>query len=176
MKDSVYANYPEQPYISKDRDIKDWLKNPEKYPYAKVERQQMVRLKEGLLPGDIIMLWRIGFNNFSTESQIPAYFEYRYGVDANASIQLLLKLKVATKNTARESLDLLSIPLLKKILKANNLKASGLKQQLLDRANQLSDSVLDASFDIRRYQITEKGKKLLKKYESIILKHGVKKY
>ena len=82
----VYKDYDHQPYISDHRNLLEWESTPEKYPYAKVERKQMVLLEEGLFPGDIVMLWRIGFNNFTNESTIPDYFEYRYGIHSDESI------------------------------------------------------------------------------------------
>ena len=89
--EEIYEGYAKIPYVSKDRDLEDWLENPEKYPYKKVEKSQMVSLPEGILPGDLILLWRIGFNNFTTESSIPNYFEYRYGVNAEDSLKLLIR-------------------------------------------------------------------------------------
>lgn len=171
----VYADYPEQPYISPDRDLKLWEEQPEKFPYKKVEKSKMIRLQEGVLPGDIIMLWRVGFGNFTTETVIPNYFEYRYGVNSDESLTLLIELGYITQENAQGTIHLLSAPVIKRILKSHGLKVSGNKQELLNRALDFIDpDELEKSFDERRYQITDKGKKLLKKYDDIVLKHGPK--
>ena len=42
----------------------------------------MELLTDDLLAGDIILLWRINFGTFTTETWFPKYFEYTYGIDA----------------------------------------------------------------------------------------------
>lgn len=121
----VYRDYPEQPYISPERDLTAWEKTPEKFPYGVVGRKQMQRLPEGLLPGDVVMLWRIHFGNFTNESVIPQYFEYRYGVESGESIATLLRLGLARQCGAVETLPLVSMVLLKRILKENGLGVGG---------------------------------------------------
>ena len=160
----VYADYPEQPYISPDRDLKLWEEQPEKFPYKKVERSKMVRLDEGVLPG-----------NFTTDTHIPDYFEYRYGVNSDESLELLIDLGYIEKMGAQDTLHLLNSDVIKRILKANALKVSGKKQEILDRAlTQIEPQELEKAFDTRRYKITSQGKDLLKKYDDIIIKHGPK--
>ena len=41
-----------------------------------VPRKNMEETSEGLLPGDIILLWRIQFGTFTTETSFSKYFEY----------------------------------------------------------------------------------------------------
>ena len=43
----------------------------------------MELLTDDLLAGDIILLWRIQFGTFITETWFPKYFEYTYGIDAS---------------------------------------------------------------------------------------------
>lgn len=172
---SIYNNYPEQPYISSERDLELWQSNPELFPYAIIERKQMIRLEEGLLPGDIIMLWRIHFNNFTNESSIPQYFEYKYGVDSTVSINTLIDLKYVDILNATDSLPLLNMDLLKRILINNNLKTSGKKNDLLVRiTNNIKEDDLKQQFTLRQYVITSSGKELLSKYDSLVKKHGAK--
>ncbi len=173
--EEIYAGYAEIPYVSKERDLQDWINNPEKYPYKKVEKSQMIRLKEGILPGDLILLWRIGFNNFTTESIFPEYFEYRYGVDASKSIELLQQLGMIRLGTAIETLDVISVPVLKKILEGNNLKKSGNRAELLERVlENVSEGDIGTYFTQRRYVIEDKGRKVLLDNDGIIQKHGPK--
>lgn len=167
----IYKDYPNQPYISFERDLNEW----ENYPYGIVAKQQMVLLEEGLYPGDIVMLWRINFNNITTETIMPQYFEYRYGIDPQESIQRLIDKGYCQLSDAKGSLDLLSVPVLKRILKNNYLAVTGKKADLLDRINvALTEDVLEEQFTLRRYLINDTGKKLLNKYDHIIQQHGPK--
>ena len=171
----VYKDYEHQPYISDKRNLLDWEQYPEKYPYSKVEKKQMMLLEEGLFPGDIIMLWRIGFNNFTNESIFPDYFEYRYGVDANESIERLIQKGYVIKGTAADSLDVVSGATIKRILKEQGLKVSGKKLELVQRLlNEVPSVVLEASLSTRVYIAMDEGRSLLKKYDDIIQRHGPK--
>lgn len=171
----IYKDYPEQPYISPERDLEAWTKNPEKFHYGIIHKRDMVRTEEGLLPGDIIMLWRIGFNNFTNESTIPQYFEYRYGVNSDESIALLTKLKYIFQANATDSLDLLTVLDLQRILATTTLSPKGKKKELLARiTDNIPETQLAKLFPLRRYQITDSGKKILIKYDDIIKRHGPK--
>ncbi len=171
----VYEGYPEQPFISEDRDLADWEQFPEKYPYAKVEIKQMKRLEEDLLPGDIIMLWRIGFDNFTNESVIPAYFEYRYGINHLESQQRLKDLGYMYEGSVLQTLPLISTPVLKRLLKENGLSQAGKKAEILQRViDNIELKQLEAAISLRRFVITESGRALLEKYHDIIKRHGPK--
>lgn len=171
----IYSDYPEQPYISPDRNLKEWIDYPERFPYGIVERKQMERLPEGVLPGDIIMLWRIHFGTFTTETVIPQYFEYRYGVNSAESIQTLIKLNYIEKQNAMESLGYLTVARLVKILEKNKLNTKGKKVDLLLRIKtNISIEKMGKEFSLRGYQITPSGSFLLEKYDRIIQKHGPK--
>ncbi|MCC9955426.1 hypothetical protein HK115_09460, partial [Streptococcus agalactiae] len=71
--EEIYKNYPNIPYISPERDLAE-------INFSKVvPRKNMEETSEGLLPGDIILLWRIQFGTFTTETSFSKYFEYIYG-------------------------------------------------------------------------------------------------
>lgn len=170
-----YQDYPNQPYISPTRDLKKWETSPELFPYKIVEKSYMVKLEEGILPGDLIMLWRIGFGTFTNESVIPAYFEYRYGVNSDESIDLLIEKEFAFLCNATDSLVELTAPKLKEILKTKNLKLTGKKQELIERIIQnINEDELKDLFKLRRYQITDLGRKVLNSHPEIIKRHGTK--
>lgn len=172
----IYKDYPEQPYISSSRDLKAWEETPEEFPYGIIERKNMIRLEDNILPGHIIMLWRINFDNFTNETVIPQYFEYRYGVNSDEVLKDLVDLKYIELNSAKESLGELNMIVLKRILKNSNLPTSGKKADLLFRIeNSFSNEELEKLFPLRKYSITNNGKEILNKYESIIKKHGIKK-
>jgi len=171
----IYKDYPEQPYISPERDLEQWAKYPDKFHYGIIHKRDMIRTSVGLLPGDVIMLWRIGFHNFTNESTIPAYFEYRYGVNSDESIALLTKKKYIYLCDATQTLPLLTATEIKRMLKANNLPTTGNKQTLLDRITaNIPEHTLAKSFALRRYEITPAGEKILVKYADIIERHGPK--
>lgn len=177
MKTSkIYKDYPEMPYISDDRDVKAWEENPHDFYYGVIEKKNMVRLSEGILPGHIIMLWRVHFNTFSNETIYPQYFEYRYGVDGDEALDTLVKKGYIVLKDAKGSLDLLNIRQFKEILSKEKLPLSGKRQDLENRVlENVENDKLEKYFTIRKYEITKEGTKLLEKYDSIIQKHGPKK-
>lgn len=73
-----YADYPEPPYISNDRKA-NWIKEAEMFPsQCIIPKVMMQRYADGLLPGHIYMLhWLKRYTN----KKVPAYFEYKYGLD-----------------------------------------------------------------------------------------------
>lgn len=171
----VYKEYAEQPYIAPTRDLEDWIEHPEKYPYSIIEKKKMVRFDEGILPGDLIMLWRIHFGNFTNETWIPEYFEYRYGVNSDESIELLLKLKMIEITKVNESLSLYNSTQLKGFLKSKELDQKGKKQDLVDRVyNSFTEKELEELSSTRAYRITEFGKKVLDAHQDVIKQHGMK--
>lgn len=82
----LYQDYPEIPYISPERDLAQWEKDLTDGSATRVPKRNMLRTEEGLLPGDIILLWRIQLGTFTTETVFPKYFEYDYGIDAPAHL------------------------------------------------------------------------------------------
>ncbi|MBW8350732.1 tetratricopeptide repeat protein [Bacillus sp. IITD106] len=87
-----YKDYPEQPYISSDRDIKVWLEQAETFPdQSFVKREMMIRNEDGILPGHVYMLyWLSKYIN----KEIPLYFEYKYGINFNEEVFYLIDLKL----------------------------------------------------------------------------------
>ena len=73
-----YSDYPEKPYISNDRP-KYWIEQAEMFPKQSIISESiMTRYADGLLPGHVYMLfWLKKYTN----KRVPAYFEYKYGVN-----------------------------------------------------------------------------------------------
>ncbi|PMC00924.1 hypothetical protein CJ239_04615 [Streptococcus sp. UMB0029] len=69
--------------MSPERDLDAWLLNPKPVP-----KRNMELLTDDLLAGDIILLWRIQFGTFTTETWFPKYFEYTYGIDTPKHLKL----------------------------------------------------------------------------------------
>ena len=58
-----FKEHQVKPYISPERDLDAWLLNPKPVP-----KRNMDLLAHDLLAGDIILLWRIQFGTFTTET------------------------------------------------------------------------------------------------------------
>lgn len=75
-----YSEFPEKPYISQDRELNtEWIEQATLFPQqCIIPRSMMTRYEDGLLPGHIYMLHWIDKIH---RKRIPAYFEYKYGID-----------------------------------------------------------------------------------------------
>lgn len=75
-----YRGYPEMPYISQDRELNtNWIDQADTFPASNIiPKAMMIRYSDGLLPGHVYMLhWILNVHR----KRIPAYFEYKYGID-----------------------------------------------------------------------------------------------
>lgn len=77
--EQFYSNYPELPFISKDRELySNWPEQVLYFPEQSIiPKRIMTRYKDGLLPGHVYMLYWISKN---ARTKIPSYFEYDYGI------------------------------------------------------------------------------------------------
>lgn len=96
---SIYEDYPEHPYCAPERTkysySKELIKNAHMLPFIPVKRVAMERLECGLLLGHIKLMWRLSLDYWSKSTRIPAYFEYRYGINAYAALDELQSLGLA---------------------------------------------------------------------------------
>lgn len=84
-----YFDYEVKPYISADRDMKDWAEKVKMFPKQNIiPRATMTRYDDGLLPGHVYMLYWLGKY---ANKKIPAYFEYKYGINFEAEKDFLAK-------------------------------------------------------------------------------------
>ena len=170
--DTTYKDYPVKPYISPNRDMEAWLLNSKPVP-----KRNMELLEDNLLAGDIILLQRIQFGTFTTETWFPKYFEYTYGIDAPKHLETLVEKGYALVETAFDSLDHINATTKKNILKKkgvtglSKMKASDLNQALHDH---FSEEELASLFSIRGYKLTPKGEQALKDHQTIIDRHPKK--
>lgn len=170
MADRLYADYEVKPYVSAGRD----MENEEDKP---VPRRNMERLQDGLLAGDIILLWRIAFGTFTSETWFPKYFEYTYGIDAPRHLQTLIEKGFAYVESAFDSLNHITSAQKKKILQAKGVAGlSGMKAAQLDTAlyEHLSEEELGTFFTVRGIALTEKGDQALKDNQAVIDRHPKK--
>ncbi|WP_394404795.1 hypothetical protein [Streptococcus sp. 20-1249] len=168
----MYGDYPVKPYISPERDLATEEFKP-------VPKKNMELLEDGLLAGDIILLWRIAFDTFTNETWFPKYFEYMYGINAPQHLQELLDKGYAQLETAFASLDHLNATKKKKILKdkgvagLSKMKAADLDQALKDN---LTEEELGQYFTVRGILLTDKGQAAIDANPQVIDRHPKKKY
>lgn len=170
---SVYKDYPRQPYISPARDLV-----AESLAFKPVPRRNMEDLGDGLVAGDIILLWRIAFGTFTTDSVFPKYLEYNYGINGPEHLINLEKSGYTYCESAFDSLDHITATLKKNILKAQGVTGlSKMKVQDLDDALQahLAEESLGQYFTVRGFALTDKGCQALASNQAVIDRHPKKK-
>lgn len=60
--------------------------------------------------GDIILLWRVGFDTFTTQSWFPKYFEYTTGLMRRSTCGMLVEAGFVEVESAADSPDLVTAP------------------------------------------------------------------
>lgn len=182
----VYRNHRSLPYISPEHDLAAWLEKVELsssklVPKWALEPVANIELYGGYLfevtAGDIILLWRISFNTFTTQSWFPKYFEHTYGIDAAFDLQMLVEAGLVEIESAADSLDLVTAPALRKALKdagVNGL-SSAKKADLMRLAREhLSPAQLEDVVPVRSYKLTTAGLSLLNAHPEVVAKHPKK--
>ncbi|MEW4354124.1 hypothetical protein AB1I63_04390 [Streptococcus pneumoniae] len=170
----LYKDHARMPYIAPDRDLATWLLDAKPVP-----KRNMELLADGLLAGDIILLWRIQFDTFTTDSVFPKYFEYTYGIDAKKHLEDLVDKGYAYLETAFDSLDHLNATMKKNILKRkgitglSKMKAADLNLALKEH---FSENELAQAFSVRGYKLTDKGEAVLAANPEVIDRHPKKKF
>lgn len=173
----IYEGYPELPYISPERDLKKCIRDLGLTSETRVPLRNMQRTEEGLLPGDIILLWRISLGTFTNESVMPKYFEYDYGIHAHQSLKDLTTEGYVIKESAYESMDHITAALLKNLLKLRQVKGYSKlnKTGLIEEVKKhYSDEELGEYFDVRGMCLSESGKLALANNQFVIDKHPTK--
>ncbi|WFA75803.1 hypothetical protein PFZ59_11830 [Streptococcus suis] len=171
--EEMYKDHEVKPYISPERDLAAWLLETKPVP-----KRNMIRLEEGLLAGDIILLWRVNFGTFTTTTPYSKYFEYIYGINGPAHMEKLLADGYVYLESAFDSLDHITSTAKKNILKAEGVTGlSKMKAADLDTAlkDHLTEEKLAPYFAVRGYALTEKGRAALEDHPEVIDKHPKKK-
>lgn len=169
-----YQDYEVEPYISPERLESLGGEVPKTVP-----KRNMILLEDGLLAGDIILLWRVNFGTFTTASPFPKYFETTYGIDAKARLERLIARGYVYQETAFASLDHINSSQKKSILKAQGVTGlSKLKKADLDQAlvDHFSEEELAQAFAIRGYALMDKGVQALTRYQDVVDRHPQKKF
>ena len=182
----VYRNHRSLPYISPERDLAAWLEEVElssskAVPKWALEPVANIELYGGYLfevtAGDIILLWRISFDTFTTQSWFPKYFEHTYGIDAAFDLRMLVEAGLVEIESAADSLDLVTAPALRKALKDAGVNGlSGAKKaELMSLARErLSPTQLADAVPVQSYKLTTAGRTLLDAHPEVVAKHPKK--
>ena len=182
----LYRNHRSLPYISPERDLAAWLEEVEissskVVPKWALEPVANIELYGGYLfevtAGDIILLWRISFSTFTTQSWFPKYFEHTYGIDAAFDLRMLVEAGLVEIGSAADSLDLVTAPALRKALKDTGVNVlSGTKKADLMRLarERLSPAQLEDVTPVRSYKLTTAGRALLDVHPEMVAKHPKK--
>lgn len=174
---ALYANHEELPYISKKRSFNKWYRQAVNNASKRVPKRHMIRTDEGLLPGDILLLWRISLHTFTTQSSFPKYFEFDYGINAPDHLKQLEEEGYIYQQTATESLEYLNMGNLRTILATKDVKApSSLKRADLDELvlKHFSEEELAHYVDTRGFRLTDKGQTTLDNNPEPVDKHPKK--
>lgn len=167
----IYADHQEMPYLAPQH-LDELLLKP-------IAKRQMVRTSDGFLPGHIIMLWRIQFGSYRTDSPHHKYFYTTYGIDAQKELDWLIAEGYVALEGATEAIRHLSGPQLKALLKEREVKGlSKLKRQDLDQLilDLVEEQDLEELTQVRAYLLTAKGQAVLAAHPDIVEKHPQKKY
>ncbi len=170
----LYATYPNQPYISSERHLEE-----DDSHLKPVPRRNMESLDDNLLAGDIILLWRVAFGTFTTESVFPKYLEFTYGINGKKHLESLLDKSYIYLETAFGSLTLITSSHKKTLLKSKGITGlSKLKRSELDLVlkETVTEEELAAFFSARVYGLTAKGKETLALHQAIVDRHPKKKF
>lgn len=174
----LYEDYPEMPYFSPHRDLASFLKEASLSKSALVPKKNMQRNAEGLLPGHIILLWRVSHGNYNTETPVCKYFEYDYGIDGHASLQELVEKGYVIQENAQGSLVHLSGKILQSFLKEKGVKGlSKLNREETEKAMlaHFSEEELENLFSLRVFRLSAQGQQMLEKAQDIVHRHPQKK-
>lgn len=166
----LYHDFKIKPYVSPERDLTTEIFKP-------VPRINMEPLEDGLLAGDIILLWRIHFGTFTNETWYCKYFEYTYGINGEEHFHELIKNGYAIIASVFDSLKQINATQKKAILKTKSVTGlSKLKSAELDEALKVhfTEEELARQFSVREVQLTEKGKKALENNQAVIDRHPKK--
>lgn len=144
-----------------------------------IPKRNMIRTADGLLPGHVVMLWRVNFGTYTTENPHHKYFYTSYGIDAQKELEFLIAQAYVKIDSAFDSLKHLSSMYLREFLKEKSVKGlSKMKRQDLEEAisKVYNEEELGELFTLRGYSLLEKGCEVLAAHSDIIDRHPQKKY
>lgn len=99
-----------------------------------------------------------------------ALWEFQYELKPRLEVAKLLKLEYLTYSSWKDDIISSTMTELKEILKKENLPISGSKQELIKRVlGNIDVDVLKDAIKIKKYVLTEKGRKILDEYKILFM-------
>ncbi|MDO4902329.1 MAG: hypothetical protein Q4A21_02100 [bacterium] len=147
----------------------------------KIPARNLIKFSSGLLPGEIILLWRINFGTFNNRSHFPKYFSQTYGIDAPVSLNRMVEDGFVGVDDVYDSLEeFATVDFMRRALR-DHRNISGLSKEgrngLLDLMEvEFSEKDLESLFEIRGYSLTEKGQEALLEGQEAVDRHPKKKF
>lgn len=125
-----------------------------------------------LLPSEILLLDHLDGN--TVDLSLPGYFTHEYGIDYQSSLERMIGAGYITFADVEYTLRKCSVQELKELLKNNQLKATGKKDELVSRiCSDLPKECL-ASYEKRYFSLTGKGKTFLLENSHVKYFHTMK--
>ncbi|MDD4781270.1 MAG: SAP domain-containing protein [Tissierellia bacterium] len=163
------------PVISIKTEIINTPHEPDIIPIEKRIKEMKVN-EAGLYPHEILLL-SYAPKYYVEGNSYPGFWWYQYGIkDVDKSLKSLLERGFLKVGSLKSAIEKETAVALKDLLKANNLKVSGKKAELVQRLlDEVPEEKLNAVFTKYTYELTGHGKEVLKKHEYIpyIHRHGI---
>jgi hypothetical protein len=132
--------------------------------------------KQGLFPHEILVL-DYAHSFYTSGNSFQGFWWYKYGVrDVQAILTSLVQRGFLQIGDLRAALNKQTAAAIKEVLKAHELKQTGKKDDLVQRAlDEVSEDELNRLFPKRTYSLTESGKAALEEeaYVSYIHRHMI---
>ncbi len=109
-------------------------------------------------------------NNKKVDIKFSPRWEFEYEIRPRIEVAKLLKLQYITYSSWKDNIQNSTMTELKEVLKLENLKVSGNKQELIERAvGNIDMSLLKKTFNKSKYVLTEKGKKVIEQNKILFM-------
>ena len=97
-------------------------------------------------------------------------WEFEYEIRPRIEVAKLLKLQYITYSSWKDNIQSSTMTELKEVLKLKNLKVSGNKQELIERAiDNIDTALLEKTFNKSKYILTDKGKEIIDKNKILFM-------
>ncbi|QNO13359.1 SAP domain-containing protein [Alkalicella caledoniensis] len=156
-----------KPTISVKTEVVNTPSEPEVIPVEK-RIKGMKPNSAGLYPHETLLL-SYAPKYYVEGNSYPGFWWYKYGIkDVDKLLQSLLDRGFLQIGSLRSAIEKETATVLKDILKANDLKVSGKKSELVERLlDEVPEEKLKAAFTKFTYELTDEGKDVLNKEEYI---------
>ena len=109
-------------------------------------------------------------NNKSLDISFSPRWEFQYELKPRIELAKLLKLKYLTQSSWYDNVKNATAKELKEILKAEELKVTGNKQELIERVlGNIDVELLERTFNKDKYMLTDKGKQIIAKNKRLFM-------